>query len=116
MTDKEMIEEIAKYLNITQPTFWSDCLKVAQYLVEKQGYRKIPEGSVVLSLQEHENDIYAAYNRGYRSGSQEKVSEIVNLPDSDILVVDTQEYGEIEVVSIERLQELAKQFGVELEE
>ena len=34
---------------------------------------------------------------------------------SDILVVQTQEYGEIEVVSIERLKEIIKQKGVEVE-
>ena len=47
---------------------------------------------------------------------KETAEKFVNLPDSDILVVDTQEYGEIEVVSLERLQELAKQFGVEIKE
>ena len=34
---------------------------------------------------------------------------------SDILVVQTQEYGEIEVVPIERLQEIVKSKGVEVE-
>ena len=44
--------------------------------------------------------------------NKETAEKFVNLPDSDILVVDTKEYGEIEVVSVERLQELAKQFEV----
>ena len=35
--------------------------------------------------------------------------------DSDILVVETQEYGEIEVVPIERLKEIVKSKGVEVE-
>ena len=35
--------------------------------------------------------------------------------DSDILVVQTQEYGEIEVVPLERLQEIIKSKGVEVE-
>lgn len=35
---------------------------------------------------------------------------------SDILIVDTQEYGEIEVVSIERLNEIFRSKGVEVEE
>ena len=48
--------------------------------------------------------------------SKETAEKFVNIPDSDILVVDTQEYGEIEVVSVERLRELAKQFGVEIKE
>ena len=34
---------------------------------------------------------------------------------SDILIVQTQEYGEIEVVPIERLKEIIKQKGVEVE-
>lgn len=34
---------------------------------------------------------------------------------SDILVVKTQEYGEIEVVSLERLKEIVESKGVEVE-
>jgi len=37
------------------------------------------------------------------------------IDDSDILVVETQEYGEIEVVSMERLKEIIKSKGVEVE-
>ena len=35
--------------------------------------------------------------------------------DSDILVVETQEYGEIEVVPMERLKEIIKSKGVEVD-
>lgn len=48
-----------------------------------------------------------------RKGTVEK---LVNLDDSDILIVDTPDYGEIEVVSIERLQELAVELGVDIKE
>ena len=92
----------------------------------------IPEGSVVLSKEEHKqlyNEERASYyraenlaiendllNRKLIDARKETAREFANLPDSDILVVDTQEYGEIEVVSVERLQELANEFGVEVEE
>ena len=56
MADKEkQIEEMAKYINIFQPTFWSDCLKAAQYLIEKQGYRKITDDLIVLNKDEYNN-------------------------------------------------------------
>lgn len=38
------------------------------------------------------------------------------IEESDILIVGTQEYGEIEVVSIERLNEIFRSKGVEVEE
>ena len=37
------------------------------------------------------------------------------IDDSDILVVETQEYGEIEVVPMERLKEIIKSKGIEVE-
>ena len=92
------------------------------------GYRKLPKNSVVLSKEEYDK----LYQKGYDDGkefaekfykplvkaetSKETAEKFVNLPDSDILVVDTKEYGEIEVVSVERLQELARLLGVEIKE
>lgn len=154
MTDKEQIADIQKiieyccneydekgrhvrnlcnpydceYYDETNGVCCSFSLKEAIALY-KQGYRKISEGSVVLSKEEHKqlyNDERASYyraenlaiendllNRKLIDARKETAEKFVNLPDSDILVVNTQEYGEIEVVSVERLQELAKQFGVD---
>lgn len=58
MNEKEMIEEMAKDLNssiamMTNENF-SGCLDIARFLTDL-GYRKIPEGSVVLSKEELRN-------------------------------------------------------------
>ena len=133
MTDKEMIEEMAKEIHFN---YWGTCAKdncancphnvlnicddklIAEKLYE-QGYRKIPGGSVVLSLQEHENDIYSAYNRGYRSGSKETAREFAKGickmlwnrgKDKNGKTFD---YGDLTSIDV---YELAKQFGVEVEE
>lgn len=114
--------------------------------LHKAGYQKLPEDSIVLTREEYEklknesidklfadeaffkeefkaNEEYLQKraNRDYikfvkKQERKETAEKFVNLPDSDILVVDTKEYGEIEVVSVERLQELAKELGVEIKE
>lgn len=52
MTEKEMIEEMAKVIAIDRYNNVSS-LDTATMLYEDLGYRKIPEGSVVLSRKEH---------------------------------------------------------------
>ena len=68
-------------------------------------------------LHERDESMYqVGITQGKKIGSKETAEKFVTLADNDILVVDTQEYGEIEVVPVERLQEIAKQFGVEIKE
>lgn len=51
-----------------------------------------------------------------RQGCKDTAKEILGeIDDSDILIVQTQEYGEIEVVPMERLKEIIKRKGVEVE-
>lgn len=126
MTDKEMIEEMARVifergvaLDGTDFVFGlngSDHFERIATAIYNAGYRKIPEGSVVLSNHKYKQDFCSQFNKGYERGSKETTKKFVNLSDSDILVVDTQEYGEIEVVSVERLQEIARELGVEIKE
>lgn len=107
MTKQEQIEEIAKFVcNSCEMKFCidGDCAvgndyktcgisqETAEYIYNA-GYRKIDE-----VRKETAKGIY---------GQIEK---------SDILIVNTQEYGEIEVVSIERLNEIFRSKGVEVEE
>ena len=58
MNDKEMIEEMAKDLKTCLPNnwYWQKTVDTDTYFVAKhfhnEGYRKIPESSVVLSREE----------------------------------------------------------------
>jgi FtsZ-binding cell division protein ZapB len=57
-----------------------------------------------------------AFLGDYRNSVKDTAKEILGeIGDSDILIVQTQEYGEIEVVPIERLKEIIKRKGVEVE-
>lgn len=51
----------------------------------------------------------------YKKASKETAEKFVNLPKSKILTV-VYDYEEIKVVELKELQELAKQFGVEIKE
>ena len=51
----------------------------------------------------------------YAKASKETAEKFVNLPKSKILTV-IHDYEEIKVVELKELQELAKQFGVEIKE
>ena len=60
------------------------------------------------------------YGKGRKDGEEVAVKDTAKeiykeIGKGDILVVQTQEYGEIEVVPIERLKEIIKQKGVEVE-
>lgn len=89
------------------------------------GYRKIPEGAVVLTEEEYErllkeetlcerlgNDVDVKLKYIYEledkvaQERKETAKKIMNDISSDILVIDTKEYGNIEVVPMERLQEI----------
>ena len=66
MEEKEMIEEIAEIINwscdkklIDYCNKFDDCNECIAIDIYKQGYRKIPEGSVVLTREEHQK--YCAY-------------------------------------------------------
>lgn len=129
MKDKEkQTEEMAKTMcGLENPCIMcyvqSPCLaRVNAKALIEQGYRKLPEDSVVITKEEYEKllDKNKSYTQsfmfGFGKGRKETAEKFINLSDSDILVVDTQEYGEIEVVSVEKLQEIAKTFRVEIKE
>lgn len=70
--------------------------------------------SEMIDLFNNETDrlIEKAHQQAVKDTAREIYDEI---DDSDILVLETQEYGEIEVVPMERLQEIIKNRGVEVE-
>ena len=79
---------------------------------------KIPENVVVLTREEFDENYITKEDRDYwkykaeiykehlKKARKETAEKIMNGISSDILVVNTKEYGNIEVVPIERLQEI----------
>lgn len=126
MTEKEKIEEMAKVLCLfcKEMTEEKECergkecydwrLKEASFYYE-QGYRKIPEGSVVLSKEEYLNDFNNQFNKGYKHGSKETAKEFFTelfkqysvFNDNDVIIA-----WQVK----EALKEFAKKHGVEVEE
>lgn len=135
MKDKEkQIEEMAKVLSTVkrcEALALSECIKkkceyphyegvtcIAEHQAEtlyEQGYRKLPKNSVVLSKGEHNKLIlcYVNYerlveqfNQAYNLGSKETAEKFLQLAYDRSL----------EKSFIKKVEELAKQFGVEIKE
>ena len=129
MTEKEMIEEMAKiqcdsckkYMGESEDCDSAECLfirkKYANELI-KQGYRKLPEGSVVLSKNEYEelNITGKYFNDALNQARKETAKEIIR--DIKYTVEDRNGATLEEDLSVdatilkEVLDEIAKQFGV----
>lgn len=87
------------------------------------GCRKIPEGAVVLTREEHKAWIEkirilevqldlertTSIEQMLKTKGKHTANKIMNDLSGDVLVVDTKEYGSIEVVSLERLVEICKE-------
>ena len=132
MTDKEMIEEMYnlflnyKYGKVDWKKF--DCITKDFFeFLYNAGYRKIPEGSVVLSKEEYAKDFCSQFNKGYERGSKEtarafwymavtQINDIVNVsPDNEKGLFEAGvKLARGRVLRV--LNEVLKQFGVEVEE
>jgi hypothetical protein len=118
MTDKEkQIEEMVEVIKAQSAEYnancdkdcddcpYGDCVgKLAEELL-KVGYRKIPEGSVVLSKEEYAKDFCSQFNKGYERGSKETAREILKW------LVDT---GMINIAPDTTKMYFKEQFGVEV--
>ena len=88
---------------------------------EKDKYQKKWHTAYMNELDlQRQVDELKVYLPSEKVGSKQAVKDtakeiLTEIGESDILVVDTQEYGEIEVVSMERLKEIVKRKGVEVE-
>ena len=117
----EMIEEMAKVIRDTDEMDcgfsencdeclycghdYCDSITQASIFYD-EGYRKIPEGSVVLTREEYEQDLTAQYDCGYEFGQKETAKEIY-----------LEMIGEFEpYIATEIAKEIAKKYGVEVEE
>lgn len=118
-TDK-MIEEMAKVM--AENWFNETIISTAERLINA-GYRKIPEGSVVLSKEEYEGlQMAKDFNYGYHEGEKNMTLyyENIKLPEArketakEILKDVLEGIGEFYAGDI--VEELAKKYGVEVEE
>lgn len=131
MNDKEMIEEMAKSMCSsyesgkgckTCPTNWcyaDECATMAYY----NGYRKIPENAVVLTREEIEHptrvdaiEFFINHNAKVR---KETAREILN----EILLIkgadgwqENEQLVEFVNKLANKIEELAKEYGVEIKE
>lgn len=130
MKDKEMIEEMAKDIQNAVNgcvKYWAEV--IAKYLTE-QDYRKLPKDSVVLTKDELEDKViitkkeydklkytfncgYPVYKQGLEEGSKETVEKILNYI-ADLRIITNGKVCAYDLVN--QLEELAKQFGVEIKE
>ena len=99
---------------------FSECttIKNAVDKLYNAGYRKIPEGSVVLSKEEYAKDFCSQFNKGYERGSKETAREILEAIKLKAWGNNADVNGNIwsYSISIYELAEIAKQFGVEIKE
>lgn len=132
MNKEQQIEEIAKVI----PEKIKDPLDNSRYIIfgkslrreiarvyYNAGYQKLPEDSVVLSRERYDYltacfDKFVEIMKDVKKQARKEMAKEIygEIEKSDILIVDTQEYGEIEVVPIERLNEIFRSKGVEVEE
>lgn len=83
--------------------------------IRKKYLDELPKDSVVLTIQEHEKDIYTAYNRGYKKGCKETAGMYHKAMRK---VIHERDYieGYAEIGLQEENDEIAKQFNVEIKE
>lgn len=93
MNDKKQIEEMAREICNAK-------------IVVENGYQKVDKDSFVISREEYESDLTTQYDVGYEFGSKETAEKFLQLAYDRCL----------EKSFIKKVEELAKQFGVEIEE
>jgi hypothetical protein len=131
MNEKEMIEEMAKIID-NNHGFIVSSVETAQAIYNAD-YRKIPEGSVVLSKEEYADlQISKDFNYGYHEGTKnmEAYYENIRIPEArketaqeifyklkETLIINNEENTEFfdYDYTLETIDKLAKQYGVEVE-
>lgn len=104
--------------------YWCDTNNICCSYNEKEaealynaGYRKIPEGSVVLTREEYEQDLMDLYDAGYEFGQNETAKEIFYKL-KETLIINNEENTEFfdYDYTLETIDKLATRYGVEMEE
>ena len=115
------IKKLARDLAFANTYF--DCSEesLAEYLIDL-GYQKLPKDSVVLSREEYESDLTVHYEVGYEFGSKETAEKIIQMINDDRWGYwDSCDCGKDETYwrdgNIQgTLNEIAKEFGIEIKE
>lgn len=120
MTEKEMIEDIAKKLKrycIRAKCRAESCRKCRARWFIRNGYRKIPEGAVVLTKDEWEKyqitqrDWNAIYYDGIDQARKETAREIAD----KVKMAFYYEFDElIPSIMADKIDKIAEEFGVEV--
>lgn len=133
MKDKEkQIEEMAKRIHIATDLYYMECIKIATYLFEKDNCRIIGKDSVVLSKEDYESirnselnldwkvdkKVKEELDRVEKQSSKETAEKFLNmLYWKAVKHIKGKNKDECFVeMSFEKLDKLAKQFGVEIKE
>lgn len=109
--DKKLVEEMAQIINGStelDTIAYYRCMKIAK-TIYNAGYRKLPEDSVVLSMKEWEclhTDYAKALYNVRQNAIKETAEKFLQLAYDRCL----------EKSFIKKVEELAKQFGVEIKE
>ena len=123
MNEKEMIEELSHDIIEDEN---ETIMELSRHLVAK-GYRKIPEGSVVLSKEELNDLEYKAYSRGVclvcekvdeqkEKARKETAKEILGKIKKKRQLNAFYNDCKYAVIWFSEIDEIAKQFSVEVEE
>lgn len=130
MEKDKIIEEMAKDIEKAKQHIWAgvrtraedeDYLWHSRAIAEHlmlQGYRKIPEGSVVLAKEEYENDFCSQFDKGYKIARKETAKKVLQTVKLRAWANNTDENGKVwnYCITSDELNEIAKQYGVEVEE
>jgi hypothetical protein len=137
MTDKERIEEMARDLCDNEEISCDDCLEAYEkYFLKSKitnkadhcedirlatkiynaGYRKIPEGSVVLSMEEFDEDYVTKQDCDYWKYKAEILGNKLKQARKETARAFVEFLTTNAVFSNDDVNEFAKQFGVEIKE
>ncbi len=121
MNDKQQIEDLTNIIDSFNIRTYANAQAVAKFLVEKYGYRKIPENAVVLT-REQMCEIVSNHNQinkdMVKQARNETAREFAKRVKERIRFLKTLFHatgeGEYNGIEPNEINELAKQFGVEI--
>lgn len=107
---KEMAEDLQYCIVYESDDSWQAVFDEFAENFYNEGYRKIPENAVVLSKEEYINNLTKYYGVSEIKDivRKEMAEKIMIEISGDSLTVNTKEYGNIEVVPVDRISEICE--------
>lgn len=119
MNKQEQIEEMEKIIDELYNVYDTTAGEIAEGLYNT-GYRKIPENAVVLTKEEYidlsRNYVGEQIEKTRKETAKEIVEKVKGQSETFLIGYGDGQYDEHKYVSVEYIEELAKQFGLEVEE